>query len=173
MIDTLRMVLGWGCNLQCPYCCNNSIEILKQFRHVGLDDIEYWKYKYFCLTGGEPLLMMALLDDVTYAIYRRNSMAYLILNTNGILLDRKNAMELCDCGIDAVNVGLHEPDQFEEIIKRCMAACQGTGLALRFNVWESYSDEVKVRHPEANIKPWVMNACDRGNEDRVSLEEVP
>ncbi len=171
MIDTVRLVIDWRCNKDCSYCCNNIPELRRQFKHVFVDDIPFHKYKTICLTGGEPLLCVA---DTVYALAkakRWNSSIYAVLNTNGTLLTRKNARLLEKYGLDAINVGLHDPKDFKDIVKKCNRAVKGTGIKIRYNVQDCYEDDLRKKFPGITIKAWRMNECDRDNEDRYTLTD--
>ncbi len=41
MIDTIRILLFWECNLKCPYCCNENEHIKQQISTVDFDSIRF------------------------------------------------------------------------------------------------------------------------------------
>lgn len=173
MKDTLRLVIGWKCNLDCSYCCNKLPAMRKQFRVTELHRIKFERYPTLCLTGGEPLAMYERLLSVLITAKWHNPDTYVVLNTNGLLLSDRKARELERYGLNAINVGLHNPETFDVVIQRALAACGGTGIALRFNVWDKLAPDVARRWPSITVRPWEMNKCDRANEDRRALEAYP
>lgn len=168
-IDTLRLILGWECNLTCPYCCNRIPEVQAQFRTLRLDDINFEAYANICLTGGEPLVMLDRLEYVAFYAKFRNPSIFSILYTNGALLTKEVMNRLQRIGIRAMTIGLHQEDQFDKIVSSALSLAEGTSVSVRFNVWEKLADKIVPRYPEATFKLWVMDACDRANEDRVVL----
>ena len=166
-IDTLRILVDWKCNLKCPYCCNEQEHNRSQFREVTMNDIDFSQYANICISGGEPLMFINRIEEVTK---RLTANQFAILYSNGILMTKEIAQRLAGMGIKAINIGLHYPKSFHKIIANVLACTENTGISVRFQVWDKYVDmNLETAFPTAKIKYWVMDACDRANEERVVL----
>lgn len=101
------------CNLECVCCLNNSgpsvdtstelklpeiYDIIDQLSAMGTTGIT--------LSGGEPFLRREIFDIIEYA---RQKM-FVSFSTNGLLLDKKTADNLCKEGIAGVIVDIHSCD---------------------------------------------------------------
>lgn len=165
MIDTLRILVGWECNLRCPYCCNKIPEVRAQFREARLDDIDWSRYRTVCISGGEPLLQP---DRILAVAQRVPRDVLIVLYTNGLLLDEEMGTRLWSYRVGAINVGLHIEATFDVIIRRVSWAARWWGDRLRFQARDCYTWLADL-YPEVKFKFWKMNDCDRDNEDRVVL----
>lgn len=167
MKDTLRVIIDWECNLNCSYCCNNIPRFRQQFREVTLDELDFRNYKVICVTGGEPLLHLPKLHKVLNRCVKSN---FVVLYSNGLLLNPVTAKSLEAAGVNAINVGLHVSLSFESLIKRITAATSGTSLSVRFHAQDLYQQALVKTFPTTQFRFWKMDECDRGNEDRVVLK---
>lgn len=166
MKDTLRLLLGWACNLKCSYCCNEIESIRKQIQPTKLENIDFNKYNVVCISGGEPLMFASKLQSVCLKIPKDK---LIVLNTNGILLSNVVANLLIKWGVRALNIGLHAPESHGTIIGQVTEATRGLPLSVRFNVEDIYQQELPQKYPHATFRFWKRNECDRGNEDRMIL----
>jgi molybdenum cofactor biosynthesis enzyme MoaA len=169
MIDTIRILLGWKCNLSCPYCCNNIPSVRKSIRRTTLRQIDWNKYQTVCITGGEPLLNTPWLYTVLLAIPKGK---FIVINTNGILLRRRLALRLHMAGVNVLNIGLHDPNTFDKLIKNAEWVTMNTDIRLRFNVEDIYNTEfmnLEQQYPNTEFVYWHRDACERNNEDRVII----
>jgi molybdenum cofactor biosynthesis enzyme MoaA len=166
MKDTIRILLGWRCNLSCAYCCNERPQFRDQIKPVRLNDIDFAQYKVVCITGGEPLLFMDRLHDVCVRV---PSHRLVVLYTNGVRLDRQHAERLAWEGVNAINVGLHVPQTFDWLIQRVTRATKGLGMSVRFHVQDIHTD-LADRYPDTQFRTWKLDDCDRDNEERVILQ---
>jgi molybdenum cofactor biosynthesis enzyme MoaA len=169
MIDTIRILLGYKCNLKCPYCCNKLPAIRKSIRKTTLKRIDWRKYKTICLTGGEPLLDT---DWLLHVIHHVPKNKFVVVNTNGMYLTRHIAKELDSLYVNAMNVGLHDPKRFGDIIDIVDYATCNTGIKVRFNVediYQGFSNMMQSQWPHAKFVYWHRDECERNNEDRVII----
>lgn len=166
-IDTLRILVSWACNLKCTYCCNEQERFRKDIKPTTLDAIKWNDYKVFCVSGGEPLLNMAKVEAVVSRIPKG---ALIVLYTNGILLNALNATKLRDMGVKGINVGLHAPATFGNLIRRISQDTFGIGLHVRFHAQDIHKEWLEREFPFATFRFWKMDDCDRTNEERVVLE---
>jgi MoaA/NifB/PqqE/SkfB family radical SAM enzyme len=108
-----------SCNCNCRHCDLGGMIAGEQ--QLQPDD-------YACLTrelhpvavqisGGEPLLRQDIVP-VARAIKQSNGMPYLILVTNGALLNKDNYRELCEMGVNQVSVSLDFPDERHDEFRR-------------------------------------------------------
>ena len=166
MIDTLRILVSWKCNLKCSYCCNEQEQFRKDIHSVKLNDVPWHQYDIFCLSGGEPLLNWPKVKEVCARIPKG---AKIILYTNGILLQAGITHECRDLGISAINVGLHNPTTFKNLIKWIPTDIMGLPLSIRFHAQDIYADWLTAEFPNVSFRFWKMNDCARNNEDRIVL----
>lgn len=103
------------CNLKCKFCVfwKRPIDIQKE---MTVED--HKKFSSICkkigvrainLAGGEPLVRRDLFDIIK--VYTQDHIV--IINTNGTLIDEKNAKLLWDAGVDVMNISI---DAFQEEI---------------------------------------------------------
>jgi len=166
MIDTLRLLVSWKCNLKCTYCCNEQEQFHKDIHPTSIDTIPWHQYKVFCVSGGEPLLNMPLVRKVCGLIPKE---ALTVLYSNGILFNSTLAEELCNLGITAMNIGLHNHATFPTLIERVADATKNLRLSVRFHAQDIFKNELTQRYPFTSFRFWTMNDCDRANEHRVVL----
>jgi MoaA/NifB/PqqE/SkfB family radical SAM enzyme len=69
------------------------------------------------LSGGEPLLRKDIVD-IVYAIKQRDGLPYLILVTNGVLLNESNYLALHQAGVNQFSVSLDFPDERHDEFRR-------------------------------------------------------
>lgn len=164
MKDTARILVDWKCNLKCAYCCNEQERFRKDILPISLTDIPVESYKFVCISGGEPLLFLDRIKDIT-----DRSTGFNILYSNGILWKKDTAAYLERVKINAVNIGLHYISSFEKIIKNVSELTEGSPLSIRFHVNEEYATRMTDQYPNTNFRFWKMDDCDRDNEDRYVL----
>jgi pyrroloquinoline quinone biosynthesis protein E len=145
---SLLCELTYRCPLQCPYCSNP----LDFARHKTELDTEEWQrvlteaaalgvvQAHF--SGGEPLLRADAPEIIRHA---RELGLYTNLSTGGTLLTEKLAGELCDAGLDSLQVSIQDADaensdrmaggapSFEKKIHAAQIAKQ-IGFSLTLNV---------------------------------------
>jgi len=162
-IDTLRLLVDWKCNLKCPYCCNEQERFRKDIKPItSLSEINWSKYKFVCISGGEPLLFIDRVIEAT-----KLSKGFNILYSNGLLWNQNISNRLSDSNIKAENIGLHYPKSFDSIINNVMSL--KTNISIRFHVWDKYKEEMLTKYPNVNFRFWTLNDCDRDNEERFVL----
>jgi radical SAM protein with 4Fe4S-binding SPASM domain len=101
------------CNLNCDFCFDSTKdqgkkELSKQLIHKVLDEVK-GETKAIRFTGGEPLLRDDLVEILSYA---KEKGFYVILNTNGVLLDKENLGILGS--VDDVLLSFHDISQKKE-----------------------------------------------------------
>ena len=166
MIDTLRVLVSWKCNLKCSYCCNEQEQFRKDIHPIDFDLIPWGQYANFCISGGEPLLNFPTVKKVCEQIPKES---LIILYTNGTILGRQVAEQCVQLGIKAMNIGLHYANSFDTIIKRVTEATEGLPISVRFHAQDVYTADLTQRYPNTSFRFWKMNDCDRANEHRVVL----
>lgn len=170
LIDTLRVVIDWRCNLSCWYCCNEQDSQRSQFGLTSLSVIDFSAYKNVCITGGEPFLFPDKIREVAALAHAAG--CYVIVYTNGILLSKER---LDSAGpIDALTVGLHLKETFAGIIAATESTVCGTKIKVRYNVNQIFSDHPVIVNTKnrgrRNVRFFFLNQCDRHNERRVVLD---
>ncbi len=165
-IDTIRILVDWKCNLSCNYCCNEQERFRREIEPVTLESIRFDKYKFVCISGGEPLLFM----DRVKKVCERASGKFMVFYTNATLFTPEHAQNLASWGINAVNVGLHYPLTFGSLIKKTLACFEGIeNISVRFHAQNIYESNLRARFPNVSFRYWEMDDCERDNEDRVVL----
>jgi len=137
---------------------------------VDFENVQWEGYNNFCITGGEPLLRMDLVEKVCRRLPKGKTV---ILYTNGLLLTPLNAKHIESLGVQYVNVGLHIPTSFKQLIPSVLEATRETKLGVRFHAQDIYKDWLTSEFPGVSFRFWKMNNCDRENEDRIVLKETP
>jgi MoaA/NifB/PqqE/SkfB family radical SAM enzyme len=100
-----------SCNADCRHCDKGGIlsnEIPLTPAQIG-DHYRQLRPVAVQLSGGEPLLRDDIVD-IAHEIKEPNGSPYLILVTNGSLLDRDKYLRLCDAGVDQFSISLDFPD---------------------------------------------------------------
>jgi molybdenum cofactor biosynthesis enzyme MoaA len=166
--DTLRVLISWKCNLKCSYCCNDTLpEIRASIRPTTLEELDFALYNVVCISGGEPLLFL----DRVKKICERSDGKFIVLYTNGTLMTPEIAGDLATWGVNAINVGLHQPSKFHTLIRKVYNSFQGLQVSLRFHLEDTHTD-IALQHPGLSFRFWHRDDCERDNEDRVVLTEV-
>ena len=168
IIDTLRALVDWKCNLSCSYCCNEIARFREQIKSVAFTDIDWQKYPTVCISGGEPLLF----PDRIARVCRAAPNAFKILYTNGTLLNQGAIQHLRFWQVNAINVGLHEPKSFNILIERIRKLAIESPIDVRFHMRDIYRPMAEKWIPlGVQFRYWKMNDCDRANEDRVVITD--
>ena len=84
-------------------------------------------------------------------------------------MNESNAALIESLGISGVNVGLHYPKSFDNLIARVTEATKATKLIIRFHLQDIYEKEYTAKFPNVAFRFWKMDDCDRGNEERFVL----
>ncbi len=114
-INDVTIYLTHACNLECRHCylsagrplsnelnADDWLLILDKLRDLGVN--------YVYLLGGEPMLLIrrgGLLEIISHA---KDLGLYVSMSTNGMLIDRENALLLKSAGLDQVQVSLDGPN---------------------------------------------------------------
>ena len=101
-----------SCNCNCRHCdLGGIIKDEKQLRPDDYDRLtRLFNPAAVQISGGEPLLRKDIVA-VARAIKQANGLPYLILVTNGALLNESNYLELHEAGVDQFSVSLDFPDE--------------------------------------------------------------
>ena len=169
MIDTLRALVDWKCNLSCSYCCNEIERCRSQIKPVAFADVDWQRYPTVCISGGEPLLF----PDRVRRVCKVAPNAFKVLYTNGIFLNENFMHELDRWGVRAINVGLHEPRSFNRLIERIKPLVLQSPINVRFHVRDIYRPMMEKWETCGGVvlRYWHMNDCDRDNEDRIVITD--
>ena len=101
-----------SCNCNCWHCDLGGI--IKDEKQIKSD--EYGKLTRRLnpvavqISGGEPLLRKDIVA-VVKAIKQSDGLPYLILVTNGVLLNESNYLQLHEAGVNQISVSLDFPDE--------------------------------------------------------------
>jgi MoaA/NifB/PqqE/SkfB family radical SAM enzyme len=104
-----------SCNLNCRHCdLGGGIKDEKQIGPQEYGNLTRRLGPVVALfSGGEPLLRRDIVDIVR-AVKRSDSTPYLIIVTNGLLLNEVNYLQLHEAGINQFSVSLEFPDERQD-----------------------------------------------------------
>jgi molybdenum cofactor biosynthesis enzyme MoaA len=120
-----------------------------------------------CISGGEPILFL----DQVKRVCERAEGKFIVLYTNGTKMTPQIAGDLAAWGVNAINVGLHQPSTFHPLIRKVYNSFQGLQVSLRFHLEDTHTD-IALHHPGLSFRFWHRDDCERDNEDRVVLTEA-
>ncbi|MFH1407347.1 MAG: radical SAM protein [Candidatus Omnitrophota bacterium] len=115
----LSFELTDSCNANCLHCDKGGI-VHEENRLSPYAYANIWrKFRspVVQLSGGEPLLRNDIVD-IAGAIKEPSGLPYLILVTNGYLLNRDNYLELRNKGVNQFSVSLDFPDERHDAFRR-------------------------------------------------------
>jgi MoaA/NifB/PqqE/SkfB family radical SAM enzyme len=108
-----------SCNCNCRHCDLGGLKPSEQ--HIGAEDYAALTALYrpplVQISGGEPLLRSDIVDIVR-AVKNAHRPTYVIVVTNGVLLDRDIYLKLRDAGMDQLSVSLDFPDERHDDFRR-------------------------------------------------------
>ena len=108
-----------SCNCNCRHCDLGGL--IKNEKQIKPDDYarltQLLKPPLAQISGGEPLLRKDI-ADIVKAIKGSNSIPYLILVTNGVLLNESNYIQLHEAGVNQLSVSLDFPDERHDEFRR-------------------------------------------------------
>lgn len=118
-IEYIRISVTDRCNLRCVYCMpEEGIENISHEEILSYDEIlricecvANLGVKKVKITGGEPLVRKDIIKLIR-EIKKINGIQEVTMTTNGVLL-YEMADELCEAGIDAVNISLDTLDRYK------------------------------------------------------------
>lgn len=116
-----------GCNFDCIYCYENDhSDFSKMSKETQTKIVELVEenikngVKYFSVTwyGGEPLLAMDVIEELTTRLYDICEVAKVpydaMVITNGYMLDRDTVARLNDCHVSRIQVTLDGPKEIHD-----------------------------------------------------------
>ncbi len=101
-----------SCNCNCRHCdLGGVIKGEKQIKPDEYGDLtQRFRPLVAQISGGEPLLRKDI-TDIVKAIKQPDGSPYVILVTNGVLLNESNYLELREAGVNQFSVSLDFPDE--------------------------------------------------------------
>jgi len=138
-------LISWNltrmCNLRCPHCyleagrkaegeltTDECLSLIDEMKALGTEML--------ILTGGEPLLRKDIFEIAQYASSRG---IWVVMGTNGVLLDQRVAEKMIECGVQGVAISIDSlepakhnqfrggPDSWEHSV-RALDICRANGL---------------------------------------------
>ena len=158
MVDTLRLLLFWECNLSCNYCCNNIPEVRNNIKPFKITQNCFNGYDNICISGGEPFIRPNTVYSMLSLIPKTKDV---YIYSNGILL-HKHYFEIIDehyPHVKGINIGLHNPKTFDKLIHKL-----SNYSLIRFHVEDIHKESLTFKYPKVNFKFWKMNECEMKNE---------
>ena len=159
-------LISWNltkrCNLRCPHCyieagakaegARIEDELTTDECLATIDDMKALGTEMLILTGGEPLLRKDIFDIASYA---SSQGMWVVMGTNGVLINEPVAQKMVECGvkgvgisIDSTNPEVHNtfrggPDAWEHSV-RALRTCRDYGLEVlvQTTVMEMNYDEI-------------------------------
>lgn len=119
--DFRPSLISWNltrrCNLRCPHCYlsagKKEEDELSTAECLGLlDEMKALGTEMVILTGGEPLLRKDIYDLASAASERD---MWVVMGTNGVLLDDRVAQKMLECGVKGVGISIDsvEPEKHD------------------------------------------------------------
>ncbi len=159
--DFRPSLISWNltklCNLRCPHCYleagKKDAEELDTERCLALvDEMVDLGTEMLILTGGEPLLRKDIFEIASAASSRG---LWVVMGTNGVLINDRVAAKMVECGIKGVGISIdsidpakHDrfrggPSSWEHSV-RALDVCREHGLAVlvQTTVMEENRDEI-------------------------------
>jgi MoaA/NifB/PqqE/SkfB family radical SAM enzyme len=101
-----------SCNCNCRHCdLGGVIKGEKQIKPDEYGDLtQRFRPLVAQISGGEPLLRKDI-TDIVKAIKQANGSPYVILVTNGVLLNESNYLQLREAGVNQFSISLDFPDE--------------------------------------------------------------
>jgi len=108
-----------SCNCNCRHCdLGGLIKDEKQIKPEEYEDLtQRLKPLVVQISGGEPLLRKDI-AAIVKAIKQANGLPYVILVTNGVLLNESNYLRLREAGVNQFSVSLDFPDERHDEFRR-------------------------------------------------------
>ena len=109
-------LISWNltkkCNLRCPHCYmeagRKAEQELTTEECLGLlDEMQALGTEMVILTGGEPLLRRDIYDIARYA---SDLGMWVVMGTNGVLIDDRVAERMVECGVKGVGISIDSID---------------------------------------------------------------
>ncbi|MBU3922740.1 radical SAM protein [Patescibacteria group bacterium] len=101
------------CNLKCSVCDHKNMTNYRPFQIMDFElykkiineiAIENPNAKVWEIFFGEPFLCLDMADRIRYA--KRKGLTDVVLNTNGVLMNKEKARAVIEAGLDAIYVGI-------------------------------------------------------------------
>ncbi len=109
-----------SCNADCKHCDKGGI--IKDEKHLSPEEIGaiYRELRPVAvqLSGGEPLLRRDILDIAMAIKEKKGGVPYLILVSNGYLLNKERYLALREAGVDQFSISLDFPDERHDEFRR-------------------------------------------------------
>lgn len=145
------------CNLRCPHCYlsagKKEEDELTTAECLGLlDEMQALGTEMVILTGGEPLLRKDIYDLARGASERG---LWVVMGTNGVLVDDRVAQKMIECGVKGVGISIDSvdpakhnsfrggPNAWEHSVK-ALEVCKANGLEVlvQTTVMDMNRDEI-------------------------------
>ncbi len=161
------------CNLRCPHCylsagkkeeseltTEECLRLMEEMQALGTEMV--------ILTGGEPLLRKDIYDLASAASSRG---LWVVMGTNGVLIDDRVVQKMIDCGVKGVGISIDSvdpakhngfrggPNAWEHSVK-ALEVCRASGLQVlvQSTVMEENRDEIPRLLDFAREKgAWSLN----------------
>ena len=150
------------CNMMCKFCFNSydySLKTRNQQNDLSIKNIKLILDKfyndgirYLILSGGEPTMRKDFFEILEYACKKN---FYVVLNTNGVLLDRQLIKKICQFPVH-IMLSIHEFDDDESYLK--------TGLK---NVFSKRLNAIKLLKKYNVLCLEYITALNRKNIDNL------
>ncbi|RMI20270.1 MAG: radical SAM protein, partial [Calditrichaeota bacterium] len=170
-------LISWNltrqCNLRCPHCYMEGgrkaeNELTTEECLALIDELKALGTEMLILTGGEPLLRKDIYD-----IARRASEAgmWVVMGTNGVLVNERVARKMVECGIkgvgisiDSIDPGRHNrfrggPNSWEHSV-RALKICREQGLQVLVQTTvmeENYEEIPRLIEFAREMGAWSFN----------------
>ncbi len=203
-VDGIEIKFLDGCNRSCTFCVNsdfagkplNAVDadlFMRSLTDWLDDETETEKPLALYGTGGEPLMVLDLVERIFRPVSERGLVTRLV--TNGTLLDKRRVQRLVDMKLTGLKVTFNtaqdarlialmrgsragDAQRILDNIKRAKDA--GLWLFVRIGLGKHNQDEaVRLYHTlhgigvdVVQIKPWIPSGMARTNQEELSLDRA-
>ena len=169
--ETVKVVMGWNCNLDCSYCCNKLPHIRDSFQPVEMEDLLQFNYRDWEITGGEITLPEYFPKAVRlcYLLSLKPIKPNIYVYTNGDIITEEQLSILCSVGVDGINIGVHKRYSWLEW-NRWYRHDKLITLWIRDTEEDLLPSPCDYFCPGFKIRKWTLGKCDNINTARFVLE---
>ena len=169
--ETVKVVVGWNCNLDCSYCCNKLPHVRDSFQPVEMEDLLQLNYRDWEITGGEITLpeYFPKVVRLCYRLSLKPIKPNIYVYTNGYILTEEQLSILCSVGVGGINIGLHKRYGWVEW-NRWYHYNKLITLWIQDTEEDLLSSSNYYFSPLFKIRKWSLSECDNINTARFVLE---
>jgi hypothetical protein len=167
----LSFQLGFACNARCPFCFlethpPDEVDEDEEYHRRALlrrFERQVHQVEGVALTGGEPLLYLAELEEAVTQMRAAKQDLYFWIYSNGIIADRERLSVVRDLGIQEIRFNLAATDYRRQTLEN---------VALAREMIKHVAVEVPSYPPQAEALLACLPELERLGIDQLNLQEL-